>query len=517
MILLHLLADVRLLLQGSSGEDPVRLAVTLGCTLLALLAASSVLNCGAGCSSAEAARQRGERDAAARRYTEAMNAKSKARWESGKESAGRSGAGEAPAFLHPRAAAITGSEGMVGRSTVAALASGGRCKHVICMDIMPEPDDFAARALAAKNDHGCTLQYIRADITDEELLTDPSSPLQRAMKSARVECMIHVAALVGPFFPTPAYRKVNYLGTLNILEACRVAGIRAVVDCSSPSTRFDGNDIQGMDEDEVWNALGGKYQGLHEYATTKAMGEGAVLAAAVKEGKEGAVDEEDPRWLTTCAIAPHQVYGPSDRLFLPALMRSARKGVLRVMGQGNNCVSFTNEANISHGLLLAAGALCAYAEWRRKREAADESCTPEEIALGRAGARVNGEFMVVTDATPEMPMGLAINFWDAIDDATSRAGLGPIRSGWRGACRCPYLGLLVPIAYAGKLFTTLTGKFVNITPFTVRMLVIDRYFDIGKARTLLGYKPLVNFYDEERGWNAAVDAAYQRCKKEDGW
>ena len=38
----------------------------------------------------------------------------------------------------------------------------------------------------------------------------------------------------------------------------------------------------------------------------------------------------------------------------------------------------------------------------------------------------------MTDATPEMPMGLAINFWDAIDDATSRAGLGAIRSGCKG-------------------------------------------------------------------------------------
>ena len=81
----------------------------------------------------------------------------------------------------------------------------------------------------------------------------------------------------------------------------------------------------------------------------------------------------------------------------------------------------------------------------------------------------------------------------------------------------PYYGLLLPIAYAGKLFTMLTGKFVNITPFTVKMLVIDRYFDIGKARTLLGYEPLVNFYDEERGWNAAVDAALERVRKEDGW
>ena len=161
MILLHLLADVRLLLQGSSGEDPVRLAVTLGCTLLALLAASSVLNCGAGCSSAEAARQRGERDAAARRYTEAMNAKSKARWESGKESAGRSGAGEAPAFLHPRAAATLAAGGRA--ATVAAgLGRTLQTRHL--HGHHAEPDDFGRRA-PAKNNYGCTLQYIRADWT----------------------------------------------------------------------------------------------------------------------------------------------------------------------------------------------------------------------------------------------------------------------------------------------------------------------------------------------------------------
>ena len=524
VILLHALTDLRRLLGSGEEGSNASLLIALAVTSVALLAASSVFNCGAACSQSVARAQRAMRDSQAQARTEAMNAKSKLRWgggnSDGSKGKGKAGADETrPKFQHPRAVAITGSEGMVGRSTVAALAAGGRCKHVICMDIMAEPDDFAERRERALQEHGCTLQYVRADITDEAMLTQSDSQLQRALRAARVECMVHVAALVGPFFPTPSYRRVNYLGTLNVLEACRVAGIRAVVDCSSPSTRFSGDDIAGLDEDEVWQSLGGRYQGLHEYATTKAMGEGAVLAAAVKErGKDQEEEEEeDPRWLCTCAVAPHQVYGPSDRLFLPALMRTARKGMLRVMGQGNNCVSFTNEANISHGLLLAAGALCAHAEWRRKRASANEVCTPEEIALGRAGARVNGEFMVVTDATPEMPMGIAINFWDAIDDATSRSGIGAIRSGFRGSCRCPYRGLLLPIAYIGKLYTMLTGKFVNITPFTVRMLVIDRYFDIGKARTLLGYEPLVNFYDEERGWNAAVDAAYKRCKEEDGW
>ena len=86
----------------------------------------------------------------------------------------------------------------------------------------------------------------------------------------------------------------------------------------------------------------------------------------------------------------------------------------------------------------------------------------------------------------------------------------------RGICRLPYYGLLLPIAYLGRVFTMLTGRFVNITPFTIRMLVIDRYFDIGKAKSLLGYKPIISFYDPN-GWRAAVEEVYKRTAKEDGW
>ena len=144
-----------------------------------------------------------------------------------------------------------------------------------------------------------------------------------------------------------------------------------------------------------------KKKGLHEYARTKALGEEAVLKAA-KETE-----------LSTCAVAPHQVYGPSDRLFLPSLLKNARKGTLRVMGYGQNCVSFTHESNIAHALLLAAGALVAHEDWKKA------GCPNEgKIAkLGKAGAKVNGEYMVVTDATDEYPAGklklfsLFLFFW----------------------------------------------------------------------------------------------------------
>lgn len=36
-----------------------------------------------------------------------------------------------------------------------------------------------------------------------------------------VECVMHIAALVGPFHSKNAYMAVNYHGTLNVLNACR--------------------------------------------------------------------------------------------------------------------------------------------------------------------------------------------------------------------------------------------------------------------------------------------------------
>lgn len=50
---------------------------------------------------------------------------------------------------------------------------------------------------------------------------------------------------------------------------------------------------------------------LQDYAETKAMGEVALRQAC--DGKD----------LLTVAIAPHQVYGPRDMLFLPNLLIAA--------------------------------------------------------------------------------------------------------------------------------------------------------------------------------------------------
>ena len=65
-------------------------------------------------------------------------------------------------------------------------------------------------------------------------------------------------------------------------------------------------------------ALIGRY--LQTYAETKAMGEKAMTDACSDD-------------FMTCAVAPHQVYGPRDNLFLPNLLEACGTNRLRVFGK----------------------------------------------------------------------------------------------------------------------------------------------------------------------------------------
>ena len=352
-------------------------------------------------------------------------------------------------------ALVTGSEGMVGSRLVEMLAERG-AKRIVCLDILPRSaSKFDLRAKRLSSAYGTVTEYVNCDISDEN-----------AVKSCGafdgVGVVFHIAALVGPFFPHRLYKKVNYEGTKNVLGAfrshgtCSPAGKCPVfVDCSSPSTRFDGQNIEGKMEHELPYCFSG-----HEYARTKALAESFVL-------------ESNGSGIATCAVAPHQVYGTEDALFLPALLETAKSGRLRVFGSGSNAVSFTHTDNIVHGLIIAAAKL-----WK-------EGST----------SLAAGEFFVVTD-------GGARPIWDAIDDAVVRAGYPSIFD----KLPVPKI-VLYAVAYAGTIFHYMTGNFLKLTPFTVNMMTIDRVFCTAKARCVLGYRPIRSFDD---AWPEAIDAISRR-------
>lgn len=117
--------------------------------------------------------------------------------------------------------AVTGGCGFVGHRLVEMLVERGAAR-VVAFDVAPAP--------AWKLDDP-RVQYVQGDITKAE---DVDKALQG------IDCVWHVAALVGPYHPKERYTLVNYHGTLNIIEACRKHGIKKVVMSSSPSTRMDG-------------------------------------------------------------------------------------------------------------------------------------------------------------------------------------------------------------------------------------------------------------------------------------
>mmetsp|Transcript_30969 Transcript_30969/g.57709 ORF Transcript_30969/g.57709 Transcript_30969/m.57709 type:complete len:389 (+) Transcript_30969:74-1240(+) len=353
----------------------------------------------------------------------------------------------------PSKCLVTGGSGFVGQRLVEMLVERG-ASRVVSFDISPKPKD----AMTSPK-----IQYVQGDLT---------KPADVLAATEGVDCVFHIAALVGPYHHKDAYVKVNYEGSRNVLEACNHWGVRKIVMSSSPSTRFPYPDpnIDGMTEDDLIRVNGGDYAPafLQPYAETKAQGEKLIREAC------GTGDNDDD--LLTIAVAPHQVYGPRDGLFLPNLLGAAGTGSLRIFGDGENRISFCHVDNYCHGLILGAEALY-----------------PHSPALGK--------FYIITDGPP-------VKFWHVLDEAGVAMGFVSMFTKFHLPA---WLMMLVAhlVVFFGDLFAMVTGTpnhvvnyYVKLNPFAVKMLIIHRYFDIQNARRDLLYEPVIEF---ETGWKQTIE------------
>jgi nucleoside-diphosphate-sugar epimerase len=167
--------------------------------------------------------------------------------------------------------------------------------------------------------------------------------------------------------------------------------------------------------------------------------------------------------LLTVAIAPHQVYGPRDMLFLHNMLGAGNK--LRIFGTGSNKCSFCHVDNYCHGLILGERAL-----------------VPGGAALGK--------FYIVTDGPPQ-------DFWRVLDVALVAVGCRSVFTKFR----LPKWFIL-PVAYLCTLVGLLLRRKIKLNPFAARMLMIHRWFDIDAARRDLAYEPVIAF---EQGWADTVE------------
>lgn len=180
-------------------------------------------------------------------------------------------------------------------------------------------------------------------------------------------------------------------------------------------------------------------------------------------GEVACLQANDGVSLFTVAIAPHQVYGPRDMLFLHNILGAGNR--LRIFGSGRNLCSFCHVDNYCHGLLLGERALFA-------------------------GSPALGRFYIVTDGAPQ-------DFWRSVDAGVTAVGCRSVFN----KMRLP-AWFILPIAYLAQLIGMLLGRKLKLNPFAAKMLMIHRWFDIEASRRDLGYEPLIPF---EQGWADTVE------------
>ena len=341
---------------------------------------------------------------------------------------------------------VTGSSGLVGARLVELLLERG-AKFVRAFDIMPPNDILQKRFEKASGGDASRFECTVGNLTDKEQCID-------ACKG--IEIVYHIAALVGPFHDRNKYMAVNYDGTLNVmlgakLQAKELGKKVKFVYSSSPSTRFTGADVTGQREEEL--PIPDKFLAL--YAESKAYAEKKVSAASF----------EDDSGMLTIAVAPHQVYGPYDALFLPSLLETAGYGHLRIFGKGNNKISVCYVDNYCHGLMCGADAL-------------------------KEGSPALGKFYIVTDGPEQL-------FWGILNTAIISMGFSDLFKKFH----LP-VWFLMGLAYICNVIGFILNKKLKLNPFNVKMLVIHRYFSIDNAQKDLNYEPLFTF---EEAWASTIE------------
>ena len=227
---------------------------------------------------------------------------------------------------------VTGGSGLLGRTTIAALAARG---HEVVALQRRESAELACR-------------QVLADVCDRD-----------AVAAAAEGCdgVVHGAARVGVVGSREQFRRDNVGGTESVVAACRAAGVGRLVIVSSPSVGYESVPTVGAGAAEPITSRSDRSW----YSESKAEAEGVALAA-------------DAAALAVTAIRPHVIWGPGDTQLIGRIVERARAGRLFVVAGGRALIDTTYVDNAADALVAAA-----------------EQLAPGGALAGRAFVVSNGE------------------------------------------------------------------------------------------------------------------------------
>ena len=257
------------------------------------------------------------------------------------------------------------------------------------------------------------------------------------------EIVFHSGALANDWGRPEAFRNANVLGTQNVIRGCQEQKVKRLVHVSTPSIYFRFAPRLNVKETDPLPPP------VTEYARTKRLAEDEV-------------DKAFAMGLPTVIIRPRAIFGPGDRIILPRLINRLERGILRVIGDGQNLADMSYIENVVDALLLCAEA--------------------PAHALGKKYNITNGE---------------PIRLWKMIEKLCQRLDLKyPTQ-------RVPY-PLVDKIAGAMEFVARLLPNQLEppLTRYSVAMISLTTTLDISAARRDLGYAPRVS---NEEGFERFVE------------
>jgi len=222
---------------------------------------------------------------------------------------------------------VTGGAGFIGSHIVDALVAAGARVRVL--------DNFSHGSRDNLAHHGQAVDIIDADIRD---------PAACARAVAGVTYLFHLAALgsVPRSVEQPIlYNDVNVNGTLNVLEAARLAKVTRVIYSSSSSAYGDAPVLPKIESMPP--------SPKSPYAVTKLVGEHYCRAYSACYG------------LSTISLRYFNIFGPRQNphsqyaAVIPAFIEAIRHNrPVTIYGDGEQTRDFCYVANAVHANLLAA-------------------------------------------------------------------------------------------------------------------------------------------------------------------
>ena len=313
---------------------------------------------------------------------------------------------------------VTGGGGFIGGAVVRQLLLRGDDVTSFARGDYPELRDLGART-------------VRGDLTDRAAVT---------AAAAGQDVVVHTAAKAGVWGSDSEYWAANVVGTQNVIDACRAAGVRRLVYTSTPSVVLGSRDVEGADESLPYlDAY------LAAYPASKAEAERRVLAASSAD-------------LLTTALRPHLVWGPGDPHLVPRAIERARAGRLPIVGSGDNLLDATYIDNAAAAHVNAVDRLSAVAD-------------PTQPPAGRAYFIAQGE---------PLPMRDLLNSLLAAADVPPITRHIPFRLAWTVG------------AVAERLHRVRGRGEPVMTRLMAQQFAFAHWFDLSAARRDLGYDPQVS-------------------------